>query len=447
MPLDKPAAAAAPAPLAPALAPDTTAVMARSPAAPPVAPVAQAAQAAQVAQAAPPPVPPAAAIAPAPVVDLGGRRPEPEMKPCPRCKGVSPATAQFCRFCGASLAASTASATSSLPTPAVAQPSPIAPPPVPAAAPTAVAPTAPAPVAPPRPVAPPLPNPGAKPKLDITLVSEPPLHEPAPAPIEAAPAKPTAPFEVEEHTAQIAAFQGATAPRGRLVLIARDGGAGPSHPILDQLDIGRTEGDVLVPDDRTLGARHARITRRGSALFVKDLGTVNGIYKRLRPGPAGAAKLRDQDLILVGQQVLRFEIVKEGEDGLGPAHQHGTLLFGTPVIPLYARLCQRTTAGITRDVYHLHKVETVLGRESGDIVFTDDPFLSRKHAAIHVERKGETIEGSLADMESSNGTFLKIHGEVELYDGDELRLGQQLFRVDLSGTELSSTIRSERGTG
>jgi pSer/pThr/pTyr-binding forkhead associated (FHA) protein len=258
--------------------------------------------------------------------------------------------------------------------------------------------------------------------------------------------------DLDEHTAEIAAFQGATAPRGRLVLIARDGGAGPSYPILDQLDIGRTEGDVLLPEDRTLATRHARITRRGSTLFVRDLGSVNGVYKRVRPGPTpgdtGTVRLRDQDLILVGQQVLRFEIVKDGEDGLGPAMQHGTLLFGTPVTPLYARLCQRTTAGVTRDVFHLHKPETVLGRESGDIVFTDDPFLSRRHASITVERKGDAVEGTLSDLESSNGTFLRIHAEVELHHGDEIRVGQQLFRIDLSGTELSTTLRSEpQGAG
>jgi pSer/pThr/pTyr-binding forkhead associated (FHA) protein len=114
--------------------------------------------------------------------------------------------------------------------------------------------------------------------------------------------------------------------------------------------------------------------------------------------------------------------------------QHGTLVFGTPAGPRYARLCQRTTEGLTRDIYYLRKAETILGREQGDIVFTDDPFLSRRHAAIRIENvdaPGRSFH--VADVESSNGTFLQIHGEVELAHGDELRMGQQLFRVDLGG--------------
>lgn len=368
-------------------------------------------------------------IAAMPVVELGGRPRDPETRPCPRCRGFSLATAQFCRFCGTPLG--NAAPQQPIPTPVAARP----------VAPMDVL----------ERLGPPLEPPAAKQRLDTTLASGPPAHEPETAPASAPPPQTprAAPPEADlEHTTQVAAFQGTCAPKGRLVLIARDGGAGPSYPILDQLDIGRTEGEVVMAEDRTLAARHARFTRRGSVLFVRDLGTVNGVYKRLRPGDAGAAHLRDQDLILVGQQVLRFEVVKPGEDGLGPAMQHGTLLFGTPVPPLYARLCQRTVAGLTQDVYHLHKAETVLGRESGDIVFTDDPFLSRRHASIRVAREGETVRATLADLESSNGTFLRTCGEVELQDGDELRIGQQLLRLDLSGSEFASTMASEpRGTG
>jgi hypothetical protein len=139
--------------------------------------------------------------------------------------------------------------------------------------------------------------------------------------------------------------------------------------------------------------------------------------------------LQDQDLFLVGQQVLRFEVVKDAEDGLGPATQHGTLLFGTPNAPRLARLCQRTVEGVTRDIFHVRKMETVIGRESGDIVFTDDPFLSRRHALVKVDK--EKRQYSLADLGSSNGTFVQVRGEVVIKSGDQFRIGQQLFRIEL----------------
>jgi pSer/pThr/pTyr-binding forkhead associated (FHA) protein len=80
-------------------------------------------------------------------------------------------------------------------------------------------------------------------------------------------------------------------------------------------------------------------------------------------------------------------------------------------------------------VYHLFRDETVIGRETGDIVFTADPFLSRRHASLR--RNPVTGDFSLVDLDSSNGTYVAIQGEVGLSNGDFLRIGQHLFRVDL----------------
>jgi pSer/pThr/pTyr-binding forkhead associated (FHA) protein len=230
----------------------------------------------------------------------------------------------------------------------------------------------------------------------------------------------------------------AEASYGRIVVITKDGGEGPSYPLFGQLDIGRSEGQVVIAEDRYLSPRHARITRRVSAagdadFFLRDLSSTNGVFMRLGNALRGDGRvevpLQDQDLFLVGQQVIRFEVVKDAEDGLGPATQHGTLLFGTPMAPRLARLCQRTVEGVTRDVYHVRKAETVIGRESGDIVFTDDPFLSRRHALVKVDKEKRLY--SLADLGSSNGTFVQVRGEVSIKSGDQFRIGQQLFRIEL----------------
>lgn len=275
--------------------------------------------------------------------------------------------------------------------------------------------------------------------------------------------------------------------RARLVLIARDGGEGPGYPIGDSTDIGRTEGNIIVGDDRYVSPRHARIQARTGGYYLRDLGSTNGIYMRIpfsrpndaRPGPrwggapggapggasggaGGAADggggggmdsaraprveppleqtlaqtIVDQDLFLIGQQVLKFEVVKHAEEGFGVASDNGTLLFGTPAAPRYGRLSQRTVEGVVRDVFHLQKIETIIGRELGDLVFTDDPFLSRRHAAIVVHgmtssSKGQPRRFSLMDLGSSNGTFLQLREEIRLKNGDHLRIGQQLFRFDL----------------
>jgi pSer/pThr/pTyr-binding forkhead associated (FHA) protein len=235
------------------------------------------------------------------------------------------------------------------------------------------------------------------------------------------------------------------APAGRLVLIGRDGGEGPVFALRDKLDIGRLEGTVIVADDRYLSPRHARIVVRSGSCFLRDLESTNGVFLRipfLRDESRGTdprapldpeQELGGQELFLVGQQVLRFEVVKHAEEGLGVASENGTLLFGTPATPRFARISQRTVEGVIRDVFHVRKTETVIGRESGDIVFSDDPFVSRRHAVIRVlPAPGATGRRfTLADLGSSNGTFLKIREEVRLRHGDHFRVGQQLLRLDL----------------
>jgi hypothetical protein len=42
------------------------------------------------------------------------------------------------------------------------------------------------------------------------------------------------------------------------------------------------------------------------------------------------------------------------------------------------------------------------------------------------------IQFALVDLGSSNGSFLRIRNEVDLVAGDHFRVGQQLFRVDIS---------------
>lgn len=213
---------------------------------------------------------------------------------------------------------------------------------------------------------------------------------------------------------------------GRLVVIVEDGSEGRSFSLGEgQLDIGRVDGDIILEDDHYVSPRHARLRLVEGRWILRDLDSTNHVYVRLRrPHP-----LRDGDLLLLGLEVLQFQTVSDGERGLGHAMQHGTLLFGSPATPRRARLCQRTVEGVIRDVYHLFRDETVIGREMGDIVFTADPFLSRRHASLR--RSATTGEFSLVDLDSSNGTYVAIRGEIGLSNGDYLRIGQHLFRVDL----------------
>jgi len=213
---------------------------------------------------------------------------------------------------------------------------------------------------------------------------------------------------------------------GRLVVIAQDGPPGRDYALShEQTDIGREEGTILLPSDPYVSPRHARILLREGRIFVRDLSSVNGVYVRIR----AAERLQHADLVLMGLEVLRFEVVSDAEKGLGPATENGTRVFGSPALPRYARLSQRTVEGVTRDVFYLCRDESVIGRESGDVVFTNDPFMSRRHAVF--ARDPVSSAFWLHDLGSSNGTYLAIRGERELIHGDFLRIGQHLFRLDV----------------
>jgi pSer/pThr/pTyr-binding forkhead associated (FHA) protein len=357
-----------------------------------------------IAAKAPVPSAPAPPIAPMPVVELSNPAPAgARTYICPKCHGLCEGPGPFCRFCGHSLTEAVAS-------PGLAQNAP----PAMVLAPAVVL------------------APAAAP-----LAAHAPLAAPALAVAAPVPAVAVARSAVVGGTIPI---PGPSTVRYRLVLVARDGSEGASFVLGESADVGRSEGDIVIADDRYVSPRHARVTLRGGAYFLRDLGSINGVFVRIpfvgRLGEETVPEqpLADQELFLVGQQVLRFEVVKHADEGFGVASENGTLLFGTPAAPRYARITQRTVEGVVRDVFHVRKAEMVIGRESGDIVFTDDPFLSRRHAVLRVHGidaaspSGPTF--GLADLGSSNGTFLKIRDEVRLQRGTHFRIGQQLLRFD-----------------
>jgi adenylate cyclase len=70
-----------------------------------------------------------------------------------------------------------------------------------------------------------------------------------------------------------------------------------------------------------------------------------------------------------------------------------------------------------------------LGRAAVNTIMLDSPKVSRRHALIHLQNIGELW---LIDFGSSNGTFLnkrRIHQPIRLSDGDQITIGDQLFKL------------------
>lgn len=68
----------------------------------------------------------------------------------------------------------------------------------------------------------------------------------------------------------------------------------------------------------------------------------------------------------------------------------------------------------------------VIGRlpEEADLSIPDDPYVSQNHAAVAAGSSTYVLE----DLGSSNGTYVRIRGEVQLRPSDIVRIGSQVFR-------------------
>jgi pSer/pThr/pTyr-binding forkhead associated (FHA) protein/RNA polymerase subunit RPABC4/transcription elongation factor Spt4 len=213
----------------------------------------------------------------------------------------------------------------------------------------------------------------------------------------------------------------------RLVLVARDGTEGDKFAVVgERLTLGRRAADVLFPDDDFLSPTHARIERQGDHFWLVDAGSTNGVFLRVR----GTAPIYPGDSFMIGHQLMRVENV-DGPTEEHPPDELGTRAFGTPLQPAWGKLAVLGRGGIRGDQFGLRGARVVLGRESGDVIFPHDPFLSREHARLRLELNGSTMSVFIEDLNSANGTYIRIRGACELHNRDTFRIGDQIIRLRL----------------
>lgn len=164
----------------------------------------------------------------------------------------------------------------------------------------------------------------------------------------------------------------------------------------DETIIGRTEGDITVPNDISMSPRHALIERLADRSWqLSDAGSAGGTFARVLK-----AKLHDGSELLLGGTRLRFEAAAPDEAWLVelPPHESGRR-------------------------HECHAPVTTIGRIGcGCQVTIDDPFVSPVHAELRATPTGWKIENR-----GLNGLWVRIEAPVRLSQPSQFQCGEQRF--------------------
>jgi len=209
--------------------------------------------------------------------------------------------------------------------------------------------------------------------------------------------------------------------KAKLILIRGDGIEGLSYQLnAEQHVVGRT-GQIVFPDDPFVSPHHANLFYRGGKLVVRDEGSRNGVFWRVR----GSVDISPGDQFLAGEQLFNVEGPPKTNDG--PALD-GTYFYSSPKHQAHFKIIQVLERGALGMAVCARGRSLQIGREGGDLNFPGDLYMSAAHCKI--EDQGAKL--ALTDMSSRNGTYLKIRSEKELAHGDYVFIGRKLLRVEVT---------------
>jgi pSer/pThr/pTyr-binding forkhead associated (FHA) protein len=197
------------------------------------------------------------------------------------------------------------------------------------------------------------------------------------------------------------------------------GGPQQYEPRGDDVVIG-SRGDIALSGEKFAAPKEASFSYRGGKLSLIDLDGGNGVFVRARQ----PVELVFGDTFLVGDQVLCLLANPGPDDGPGPGP---TYFYASPRWNSSFRLVQIWEGGQHGATCVARGTTLQIGRSMGDMTFANDPLVSELHCAIE-EQAGAIV---LTDLGSRAGTFVRITGQRELIDGDEIAIGRTRLKVSI----------------
>lgn len=184
--------------------------------------------------------------------------------------------------------------------------------------------------------------------------------------------------------------------------------------------VGRVEGELILPHDADLSARHFQIeriatpagSRSGEPTFewtLRDLQSTNGTFVRMRQ-----VRLDQEAELRLGRGHYLWSFRTQEAEGRGRERR-------LPVLESLLHLDRRWE-------FPLRQRQT-LGHASADVSIRldEDPCLDDHHATLEPGPEGQWI---LTDHHSTNGVWNRVT-ELVLEDGTEILAGGQRFRFNV----------------
>jgi pSer/pThr/pTyr-binding forkhead associated (FHA) protein len=191
------------------------------------------------------------------------------------------------------------------------------------------------------------------------------------------------------------AFRPVIRPSVPILTVIDDGAIDDGEQIRirkDRFVIGRSSGDLTIPNDATMSSRHAEIrltTNRGQREWtLHNLESVNGTFVRV-----GTAALTYDTIILLGSR--RFRLEKPAATGAAELPGSDTLPIDQPAHsrPAHSRKDWPTlveSSGKSNSLrFPLRSPKVTLGRTgSGCDIQLDDPLVAAVHAELVADASG-----------------------------------------------------------
>ncbi|OQX66670.1 MAG: hypothetical protein B6A08_19315 [Sorangiineae bacterium NIC37A_2] len=184
--------------------------------------------------------------------------------------------------------------------------------------------------------------------------------------------------------------------------------------------IGR--GAPIDLTDPFVSPEHANLFYRGTDLYLRDEGSLNGVYLRVRE----PVRIAPGDTFLAGNQVFRLEPMPQIADH---TDAQGTYFYASPTYHSPFRIVQVLEKGGVGLAHCPRGQRVTIGRAGCDINIVGDVYLSVEHCAVEQNAEGFW----LTDLKSRNGTYVRVKRDHKVSHGDCFAVGRSVLRVELNG--------------